>query len=216
MQYLKRVVEPQIMSKEENIYYAKLDFNALHGWFFTYLANEIPSKTKKLIDLGSGPGDTLIEISRHISQKIKLIGIDASETMTTIANKKIKEANLTNIEFIKENISNITTKYDVVISKLTLHHFENPNIFWQAVKSCSKKGTFVYIMDLHRPSKETLEQILEDAKETHKHEILIQELKQSLISAFTLEELELQIKENNLNLDIKKINKKYVVISGMI
>ena len=105
-------------------------------------------------DWGCGGGDSLRFIdkwSRRERLKINLIGVDA--TPSAIAYAKQKALNYPQISFIISDVLSASLKpdqFDVVISSLFTHHFENKS--WikliQKMYSCARKA--VVINDLHR------------------------------------------------------------------
>ena len=105
--------------------------------------------------------------------------------------------------------------FDGVISNSLLHHLPNPNVFWEEIKHLGKNGTAVFIMDLLRPaSKETARAIVEQYA-SNEHPALKEDFYNSLLAAFTLDEIKAQLKEVNLiNLNVEIISDRHWVGTG--
>lgn len=105
-------------------------------------------------DWGCGGGDSLRAIAkwaRRRKLKIKLIGVDATESAINYAREK--STDFPEISFIHSDVMNLeqqTVRFDIVISSLFTHHF--PDQEWirliQKMAQCASR--YVVINDLHR------------------------------------------------------------------
>jgi tRNA (uracil-5-)-methyltransferase TRM9 len=83
--------------------------------------NNLPKKSV-VADIGCGNGRHLIPCAKHCE---KVIGIDISDELLKIVQKKIKDNNLTNVELIKSDAGNLPLKdnsIDAVLYIATLHN----------------------------------------------------------------------------------------------
>ncbi|GGX03056.1 methyltransferase [Aquimarina muelleri] len=119
------------------------------------LIKKVPTSKEIIIcDLGCGDGEMLriiAEIFRRKKRNVKLIGIDLNEKSLQSA-KKMSES-YPEISFFKQNILEIdASKFscDIIISTLTLHHFDNEQIKEIVQKSFILANKAVIINDLHR------------------------------------------------------------------
>ncbi len=119
------------------------------------LIKNVPASKEIVIwDLGCGDGEMLRVISNSFKRKkrnIKLIGIDLNEKSLQSA-EKLSES-YPEISFLKQNILDIDTSKiscDIIISTLTLHHFDNEQIIEIVRKSVILANKAVIINDLHR------------------------------------------------------------------
>ena len=119
------------------------------------LVKKIPASTEIVIcDLGCGDGEMLRIIAdafRRKKRNVKLIGIDLNEKSLQSANKLSED--YPEISFFRQNILEIdTSKFscDIIISTLTLHHFEDKQIKEIIKKSVAIANKAVIINDLHR------------------------------------------------------------------
>lgn len=213
---VKRVVESETMKHEEDSFYLELDLNKLHGFYIQELVKRYTHNLGNVLDIGCGSGELLLNVQKNVYYK-HLYGVDASENMVLIAKKNIK-AQEKEITILCDKVPGLKFEenyFDTVFSKVTLHHFENPIEFWNEIKRISKNNALIYIMDLVRlNTNKELNEILDFAKNNTHDEKALKLLKQSLLSAFTEEEIKTQLKKVNLNLNIEKIGKKYILISG--
>lgn len=110
--------------------------------------------TMVVSDWGCGGGDSLRVLAkwaRRKKLKLKFVGVDA--TASAIGYAKEKAANFPEVSFIHANVLSETLKedqFDIVISSLFTHHFEDES--WieliQKMLSCSRYA--VVVNDLHR------------------------------------------------------------------
>ncbi|HLC90469.1 MAG TPA: class I SAM-dependent methyltransferase [Candidatus Nanoarchaeia archaeon] len=216
---MKRITERGIMDNEEQVQaYAEADFSDSNQLFLEILQREFSRYLHIVLDLGCGPADLGISLAKA-DHLIHLIGIDGSEAMVKIARKKVEQAELTTrIEIIQGFIPDlkITENIKLIISKDTLHHFKDPTIFWRYIKDIASKGTAICVMDLKRPesvlnAKEIVEQI-----SAHEHPTLKRDFYNSLLAAFTPQEIKEQLRKVGLNLSVTSLGKRHFVVKGII
>jgi len=96
---------------------------------------------KKILEFGCGTGLVGLNLANDTN---KIVGIDTSQKMVEMFNKKAKKLNL-NAYAYQEDIFNINEKFDMVISSMTIHHIKD-------IKALSKKlltiTSQVFIADL--------------------------------------------------------------------
>ena len=109
--------------------------------------NLVPDvKGKRILDLGCGYGEN----DRYYKDlgADYILGIDISEHMLEIAKK---ENNMDGIEYKKmamEDISNITEKFDIVISSLAIHYVKDYNKLVKDIYNLlDEDGMFVFSQD---------------------------------------------------------------------
>lgn len=128
-----------------------------------------------------------------------------------IAKQNILKAGLGNRIAIKQLYVPfvIEKKYDFIFSLNSLHHFHNPKDFWLTIKNHSKGKTKVLVIDLHRPaSKDTAEGIVDfyEKNESARH---CTDAYNSLLAAFTSEEIIDQLKDTKISLNVEKFKTRY-------
>ena len=201
------------MSRKEDEEYSKLDFSKLHGWYHDEIG-KITSNLGRVLDIGSGSGELMINLARKFSY-LEIIGVDASERMIEISNENIRESGVSGVKSIYGAVPNLTLEknsFDTIVSKVVLHHFDNPLDFWKQIKDSIKEDGKIFVMDLRRPdSIEDVDEILGGTDDTH-NEINKRLLRQSLMSSFTEDEIKKQLDDVGLNLKIDKFGSKYLFI----
>lgn len=211
---MKRTIEPELMIDPLQVQSYFNSDRSRTKYLFKVVYQSIKKQTPAtLVDLGCGPGDLTTEMS-EIHPTTKITGIDNSGEMIALA----KESD--NVKFKQMQITEVTDYYDRVISSMTLHHFHNPQEFWDSIKRINPKD--ILIFDLIRPNnEEELTQIVKD-NEPYFDELFEKDFENSLRASFTVEELKEQLVEANLThlvvheLDQHYLPFKMVIITGML
>lgn len=195
---MKRITEPELMLDG---YHCEL-FNQVSlrqysdGKFLDSYEKYCGFTDGSLIDLGSGPGVHL-EVMRKRYPNLLLTGYDNSDSMLELAKRN------TSVEVKKLDFNEVKETSDCVLCLYSLHHQHDPIKFWETVKRLSKGN--VYVEDFERPEDESMFDSF----------IAIDDFKHSLRAAFTLEEVEEQLKQLDLPYKVvrevinaeKKVNK---------
>lgn len=118
------------------------------------LMEENYQESYTIIDMGCGDGNMLRQVALYCRQnqiEAKLIGVDLNEQALILA----KEASIgfQEIDFLHQDILELDAtkiKCDILLSTLTMHHFNNEKLpaFLRKLVSLGKLG--VVINDLHR------------------------------------------------------------------
>ena len=220
---MERICEPEIMDEDEQVRaYAEADFAQPHS---TIIANAKELLTDNpmtgfALDLGCGPGDMVARLAEAFP-KVQLEAVDGSKNMLRFAevflqNKKLlHQVILTHGVLPKVSLGR--QQYDFIFSSSLLHHLQDPMVLWSTIKTYSKPGTIIFVNDLIRPD------YLEKAKEivaTYSGDeptILKRDFYNSLLAAFTVDEVKTQLHQANLQgLPIKMISDRHMAIYGKI
>jgi len=108
------------------------------------------------------------------------------------------------------------TSYDVIFSNSLLHHLPYPQILWDTVKKYGRTGSKIIVMDLIRPRSDDEAKKIVNTYAAEEPEILQRDFYQSLLAAFTLEEIRLQLAQAGLGLSVSQTSDRHVFISGTI
>ncbi|MBE3089952.1 MAG: class I SAM-dependent methyltransferase [Actinobacteria bacterium] len=216
---MERILEPEIMdNKKQVITYAKADFSLSNQMFVDKLIADYYSRLKNVLDIGCGPADVPIRLAKAMPS-VCITAIDASDPMIQFARKQVNKAGLEKqIKVIKGHLPGLVLEnnYDAILSKDLLHHLPNPIVFWDEVKHLAKGETVIYVMDLFRPrSKEEARNIVESVS-GNETPILKQDFYNSLLAAFTINEIKAQICEDELNLEVEKVSERHFIAKGLI
>ncbi|MFX1260084.1 MAG: GNAT family N-acetyltransferase [Promethearchaeota archaeon] len=115
----------------------------------------------KIVDLGCGTGNLSKLIKTHFPNS-KLTSIDISQNMIELAKEKLSEYN--NIEFLIDDFNSIsfTTRYDVILSSLAIHHLssdEDKIEFYTKIYNALNHGGVFYNLDNIKGSNDYLQEM---------------------------------------------------------
>lgn len=200
---MERVLEPEIMDDPEQVRaYANADFKQENQAFVDRFLEYVPDLSDgHILDLGCGPADIPIRLARALS-RCRLTGVDASQPMIEAGRQAVYAAGLGGrIALRCERFQDLSKEepFDAVISNSLLHHLVNPLRFWYAVKQLVKPGGTVVVMDLVRPDSPEAAQAIVDQYAAHESPILRKDFYNSLLAAFTEDEVAAQLAEMNFS-----------------
>ena len=200
---MERVLEPEVMDDPEQVRaYANADFGRENQGFVERFLECAPDLSEgHILDLGCGPADIPIRVARALPL-CRVTGIDASQPMIQAGRQAIHAAGLNGritLRCARFQELSYEEKYDAVISNSLLHHLVNPLRFWYAVKQLVKPGGSVVVMDLVRPDSPETAQAIVDQYAGHESPILRKDFYNSLLAAFTEDEVAAQLAEMNFS-----------------
>lgn len=113
-----------------------------------------PVQNSLALEIGPGPGWAGINLLKQ-RDDLKLEGIEASPDMVRVATVNAAKEGLAERALYKtgvgETMTNIPDKhYDLVISRDSLHHWEDPKKVFMEIKRVMKPGGKIYIHDHRR------------------------------------------------------------------
>jgi len=218
---MPRVLEPELMDDPEGaLAYAKADFEEENQGFVDLFRRSYPDMIEgHVLDLGCGPADIPIRLARALPG-CKVTGVDGSTAMIRLAQDAVKAAGLSNrITLRCERFQTLTSQEpaDAGVSNSLLHHLPNPLQFWYHLKKLVKPGSFVLVMDLLRPESPEAAQAIVDQYAKDEPAILRRDFYNSLLAAFTEDEVASQLAELNLSrLLIDVPDDRHWVVGGRI
>ncbi len=110
-----------------------------------------------------------------------------------------------------------TNIVDAAISNSLLHHVPNPLQFWHKLRLAVKPGSPVLVMDLLRPESPEAAQAIVDQYASGAPDILRRDFYNSLLAAFTEDEIGAQLAQMNLTrLVIDVPDDRHWVVGGVI
>eukprot|EP00026_Physarum_polycephalum_P016017 Phypoly_transcript_16840.p1 GENE.Phypoly_transcript_16840~~Phypoly_transcript_16840.p1 ORF type:complete len:234 (+),score=58.86 Phypoly_transcript_16840:44-703(+) len=146
------------------------------------LLDHIPfAKDMNVMDFGCGTG----LISEAILPKVhSVFGVDASQGMVDIFNKKIETKKLQNTiaayVFLTGEDQLGGRKFDVIYSSFALHHVEDITKMIQILASYLTPGGYLGIVDLEKTDKTPLFHAKSKHADVYHHGFLAQDLEQSV------------------------------------
>ncbi len=216
MELKKRIPEPELMNDIDQVEaYASADFSRADQKFAEFIQSDWGSnKLSSIIDLGCGPGN----ISHLLAKKFnsaQVLGIDGAEEMLKIARKRMQEDELENLKYRKELIPlKSAEKFDIVCSNSLLHHLHKPMDFWSSIERALDLNGKFYVGDLYRP-KSTEEAVkMKEMYAGDDPEVLQIDFYNSLLAAFTKEEIEDQLSHFNFDYSITIESDRHILIKG--
>lgn len=169
------------------------------------LEGQPKDRTYTIIDLGCGHGDILRLIAnfgRQNNYQFKLIGIDANQDAIDYANQlslDYDELTFDNVDIFSDEFKSL--KYDIALSTLFLHHFDEEEIRLLLQTIATNANLGIVINDLHRNTLAYgLFKLLGLIISNH---MIVQDGLTSILRAFKREELEQISKELNLKSQIR-------------
>ena len=215
---MQRLPEPELMTDAAQCQaYASADFAASNQKFVETVRELIPASATTVLDVGCGPGDVMIRLARRCPS-LKITGVDGSPAMIQLAAKAVEDSGLSRtIEVLQGYVPGLplaTDHFDAILSKDFLHHLPDPMGLWQEIRRLIKPGGFVCVMDLRRPeSTAAARQIVQDVA-GNEPEILQTDFYNSLLAAFTLEEIEEQLIAAGMDLEVTVSGDRHMRIQG--
>jgi ubiquinone/menaquinone biosynthesis C-methylase UbiE len=218
---MDRVLEPELMDDpEQTAAYAGADFAEENQGFVDRFAEYFTGFSNgRVLDVGCGPADIPIRFSQRYPT-CHVIGVDASAPMIRLGEQAVKQAGLTDrITLRCERFEAIAgaNVFDAALSNSLLHHLPNPLQFWHKLRQLVKPGSPVLVMDLLRPESPEDAQAIVDRYAEGGPEILRRDFYNSLLAAFTEDEVTSQLARMNLTrLLIDVIDDRHWVVGGTI
>jgi 2-polyprenyl-3-methyl-5-hydroxy-6-metoxy-1,4-benzoquinol methylase len=220
---MKRRPEPELMdSTAQTLAYAGADFSEANSLFVDHFMEAFPAlpASGHLVDLGCGPADICIRLSRRLPGW-RITGLDAGENMLRRATEALLEAGKN--EIISLALSRLPDSgldrraFDAVVSNSLLHHLPEPATLWDTILKTGKPGAAVTVMDLRRPESEAAAISLVDHYAADAPPVLQEDFFNSLLAAYTPEEVELQLGRSGLGqLQVTLPSDRHWIVTGTV
>ena len=220
---MERRPEPELMDSEaQTAAYAAADFNESNSLFTRLFAESFPDcpESGAMIDLGCGPGDIALRRARacpgwHIT------GLDAGENMLRHARERLKsEDEALQVTFRHGYLPDASLEgaaWDALISNSLLHHLPDPLVLWHSIRRLARPGAAVLVMDLCRPASLDEAQGLVDHYAADEPPVLRDDFYNSLLAAYTLDEVRDQLEKSCLTaLSVEICSDRHWFVKGRI
>lgn len=203
--------------------YAQADFSTAHQSYVTFFDSVFPDRPCRaaVLDLGCGPGDVTIRFAKA-NRGYVFHGVDGSAAMLKQGQAALKRrtALARRIRFLRGFIPEICLprkRYDVILSSSLLHHLPDPGALWQTIQRYSGPGTLVFVADLFRPASREKAKALVARHACGAPDILRRDFFNSLLAAFTPEEVRSQLRLAGLEqLAVEVISDRHLVVAGVM
>jgi cyclopropane fatty-acyl-phospholipid synthase-like methyltransferase len=218
---MQRVLEPELMDDPlQAEAYARADFAKENQGFVEQFREYFPDFSEgRVLDLGCGPADIPIRFAK-LYPACQVIGVDASAPMVRLGEQAVQQAGLADrITLRCERFDAVPGARiaDAAMSNSLLHHLPNPLQFWHKLRLLVKPGSPVLVMDLLRPESPEAAQAIVDQYAAGEPDILRRDFYNSLLAAFTEDEVTTQLARMNLTrLLIDIPDDRHWVVGGII
>jgi ubiquinone/menaquinone biosynthesis C-methylase UbiE len=217
---MERILEPEIMDGEaEAAAYARADFSDSNQSYVADVVASFPDRLANVVDLGCGPGDIAIRLSRANSAT-QITGVDGSSAMLAIARAAVRSAGLVGrVSLLEGRIPGaalVAGSFDLVLSKDMLHHLPDPLVLWREVRRLGRPDAGVCVMDLCRPASSAAAHAIVERASRDEHPLLKTDFYNSLCAAFTPEEVRAQLAAAGLSLAVSQLTERHLCVKGRL
>jgi len=216
---MTRVLEPEVMDDmEQSIAYAGADFSVPNQRFADQLVQKFPERIHSVLDIGCGSADIPLRLARLVPE-IEIMAVDASATMIQLARESVSDSGfedrITLTEAYLPGLPFRAHSFDTIISNSLLHHLPDPKHFWREVQRLGTDDAIVFVMDLFRPPSPERAMEIVEAAAAGDHPLLKRDFYNSLLAAFTVDEIRQQLDEAGLShLDVEIVSERHWLVSG--
>jgi ubiquinone/menaquinone biosynthesis C-methylase UbiE len=217
---MERIPEPEVMDDaEEARVYDLADFSDVNREIAEAAASRIEASFPAVIDLGAGPCEIPIRLAKSLKDG-RIVALDASSSMLERGADRIaKQSRELSIRLVKGDAKKTpfeSGSFDAAISNSLLHHLDDPIPFWREAGRLSRRGGLIFVEDLFRPESPDEARRIVDRHAEGEPKLLKDLFYQSLLAAFTIEEIVGQIARAGLSyLDVAVIDDRHVRIYGL-
>jgi SAM-dependent methyltransferase len=217
---MERILEPELMDDDQqSIAYAKADFSTSNQLYVDSLLRDFPTQLRAVVDIGCGPADVVIRLAKA-APRAAITAIDGSAPMIALGRAAAREAGVDDrLTLLHTRIPGpppASQSFDAVLSKDLLHHLPDPLVLWNEVTRLGRPRAAVYVMDLVRPDSEETARAMVKEGAGSEHSILQHDFYQSLLAAFTIDEVRAQVAAAGLDLTVGPIGVRHMLIKGTL
>jgi SAM-dependent methyltransferase len=217
---MERVTEPELMDDElQSVAYAQADFSTSNQLYVDSLVRDFPTYLRTVVDIGCGPADVVIRLAKA-APHAAITAIDGSLPMIALGRTAARAAGVDDrLTLLHSRIPGpppASQSFDAVLSKDLLHHLADPRVLWNEVTRLGRPGAAVYVMDLVRPDSEETARAMVKEGAGSEHPILQHDFYQSLLAAFTMDEVRAQVATAGLDLTVAPIGVRHMLIKGTL
>jgi ubiquinone/menaquinone biosynthesis C-methylase UbiE len=220
---MQRTPEPELMDHPaQALAYARADFNEPNTAFVGHFATTFPEFARgTILDLGCGPGDIVLRLAARLPAA-RLIGVDGAGAMLALAREALdaKPALRPRVEFVQALLGSLPDGFgpgDAVVSNSLLHHLPDPGLLWRTAVRVACPGAAVLVMDLARPDSPADAGRIVATHAASEPAILREDFYNSLLAAFTPEEVRQQLAAAALpGIRVRMVSDRHWLASGRL
>jgi ubiquinone/menaquinone biosynthesis C-methylase UbiE len=194
---MERISEREVMDQSENAKaYADADFDEVNQKFIEKLFSlSNPCDVSVALDIGTGPGD----IPKRLLETRPDWNILATDMSRPMLAQSTKSKNLLFFQSDAKNLPIPDGFITFLFSNSLLHHLPDPTPFWNECKRVLHARGTLLVRDLYRPEDQRQAAELVETYAAHEHPILKEDFFNSLLAAFTPDEIETQLEQCGLS-----------------
>jgi ubiquinone/menaquinone biosynthesis C-methylase UbiE len=217
---MKRTLEPELMEDEQQaLAYARADFSTSNQWYIDHLLRESPDSLQTVLDIGCGPADVMLRLAAA-RPDVRITAVDGSGAMIALAHKAVEQAGaqgtITLLQGCVPGLPLEEHSFDAILSKDLLHHLPDPMVLWREATRLGRAGAIVYVMDLMRPDTAQAARHIVETVAGGEDPILKEDFYASLCAAFTVDEVQAQVREARLPLQVMQVSERHMVVRGRL
>ena len=220
---MQRICEPELMETEEQAEaYDRADFEEPHRRFVDLLHERIgsPLPFGDILDLGCGSCDIVVRLARRYPGT-PILGIDGSDAMLRRGHERLRRepaiAPFVRLQRALIQSLDLRRSFGAIVSNSLLHHLHEPMDLWTCVQRHAKPGTRIFVGDLRRPASREEAERLRDLHADGEPDVLRRDFFNSLLAAFTTEEVEAQLGVAGLSgLHVEAVGDRHLVVGGVL
>ncbi len=188
--------------------YASANFESAHSRYPLLFREKFPDcpATGHALDIGCGPGD----VTRRFEQLLPGWHFDAVDGSAAMLAQVPPTKHINYIHGLVPGVRLPRTRYDLVLSSSLLHHLHDPGVLWRAVRAHT--DGMLFVVDLRRPTSETAARQLTEQYAAGEPEVLRRDFYNSLLAAFTTQEVREQVA--GMNLTVEEISDRHLLVFG--
>lgn len=122
-----------------------------------WIINSLPlDKEFRVLDVAAGTGHLSLGIAPYTRE---VVAIDLTPAMLSYAREEISSRNLDNVSLVEgsaETLPHAADGFDLVVSRLAIHHFEEPSVPLREMVRVCKPNHRIGIIDLLSPEDEEI------------------------------------------------------------
>lgn len=216
---MQRVPEPELMEDPaQALAYARADFTDVNQGFVERFRASVPELTRgHVLDLGCGPADIPVRLARALPG-VHVTAVDGSEAMLVQA-QTVVAAVAGRVRVVRAHVPALPFRshaFDAIISNSLVHHLSDPRAFWQEVLRLGRPGAALLVMDLFRPDSPERAREIVEAAAADEDPILKQDFYNSLLAAFTPEEVRVQLPARLAHLECRIVSERHWLVSARL
>lgn len=220
---MDRTVEPELMLDADQAFaYSQADFTVPHQAAIERFTARFPGFTgRRVLDLACGPADVTVRFATAFPRPT-LLGVDGSPAMLALGRKRVTAAGLDDRIALEQHLLPDPGladlgPFDAVVCTSALHHFHDPAVLWDTVRSCARVGSAVLVQDLMRPESLQAAEAFVERYASDDPDVLQRDYFHSLCAAFTVDEVRDQLTTAELgSLTVEAVSDRHLLVTGTV